>query len=54
MTLIATSSRMRSRSCTAAARSNFPALIWWLMRMPWKSGIDAETFSDPEVWLLSR
>ena len=38
----------------AAARSSFPALIWWLIRMPWNRGIDAETLSDPEVWLLLR
>ena len=49
MMLTERSSRARSRSCTAAARSSLPPRIVRLMRSPWKSGTEAETSKLP-VW----
>ncbi len=44
---------MRSQSAVAAARSSFAPLIRRLMRIPWNTGTEAETPSDPESCVLS-
>ena len=51
MTLIDRSSRARSKSCMAAARSSLPPLISRLMRNPSKRGMLAPTSNEP-LWMV--